>query len=194
MHSSLKLFLSLILLLQASNVIAVQPFVEQLKAEAATARHQLEYKLASCKALENREVNYFDFWLQSQSESTRKNMVWDLIQLSRDGCIEQERNNYTIKAVRLAALTGERVLLDEWLNMYPEYHHEVKDKITLPQDIYDRHLQRLSHSPAFQFPFHPIDAMDAIVPDQGNILNEQVHKAWMHASDLPGLNPPLLKR
>ena len=185
-----NLLLFIIFMLQTGFANAAISFHEHLKAEAITARYQLENRISECKALENREVNYFDFWLQSQTESTRRNMVWDLIQISRDGCIEQERNHYTVITVRLAALTGSRALLDEWLNAYPEYHHVIKQQISIPQEIYQQHLQRLSQSLAFHLPFPPIEAFDAIVPNQEDILNKRVREVWIDISDLPGLHLP----
>ena len=182
--------LFLTLLFQAGSSNAATSFHEHLKSEAVTARYQLENKISECKALENREVNYFDFWLQSQTEATRRNMVWDLIQTSRDGCIEQERNHYTVITVRLAALTDSRALLDEWLNTYPEYHHDIKEQISIPREIYQQHLQRLSQSLAFHLPFPPIEALDAIVPNQEDILNKRVREVWLDFPGIPGLHPP----
>jgi len=181
-------FLSALLIiaspLLANTQQADSPTAVRLRAEAT-----LEHRLRFCRQFEKHqlnEVNWFDFWLQSQPVDVRKKALLDLYTKANERCYGAERDAYSIALIKYAAITGDKTLLDEWICFYSE--PSTRDiQLSIPEAEYEQQLERLSQLPAFYMPFAPLTALDAIAPDQELMLDYAVRQAFERNPYIEGL-------
>src|ERR1051325_1365832 len=91
--------------LYISPVFAGLSHIEKLNREATLARQVLEHQYGLCRALRDREVNYFDFWLQAQRREVKVKMLRELSEIAFNNCIKPQSDAYTLIVVRLAAIS-----------------------------------------------------------------------------------------
>jgi hypothetical protein len=190
MRFNMKSALFIALSLNLSSSLAASPIATRLNKEATVARVALERQYGVCQSAKDREINFFDFWLQAQSRQVKLRMIWELHQLAFNHCIQRESEKYTLAVVRLAAVTKDKSKLEEWLDMWPENDPDSNLKITMPMAIYTPHLQRLSASAAFRLPFDLMAASTAIIPNEQDIVDTTVSKVMVHQPYIKGLIPP----
>lgn len=162
---------------------------DKLQNEATAARQQLEHQYGLCRALRDREVNYFDFWLQAQRREVKVKMLRELSEIAFNNCIKQQSDAYTIMVVRLAAISKDKSKLEEWLDLYPEENPDDFTQTAIPEYVFEQQLQRLSQSPTFHFPFNAVDAYNAIIYDNERILMETLSETVIRQPYIQGLIP-----
>ena len=177
--------------LYISPVFAGLSHIEKLNREATLARQVLEHQYGLCRALRDREVNYFDFWLQAQRREVKVKMLRELSEIAFNNCIKPQSDAYTLMVVRLAAISKDKSKLEEWLDLYPEENPDNFTQTAIPAYDFEQQLQRLSQSPTFHFPFNAADAYNAIIYDNERILLETLSETVIREPYIQGLIPPL---
>lgn len=171
-------------------VFASLPHIEKLNREATLARQGLEHQYGLCRALRDREVNYFDFWLQAQPREVKVKMLRELSEIAFNNCIKPQSDAYTLMVVRLAAISKDKSRLEEWLDLYPEDNRDDFTQTAIPEYVFEQQLQRLSQSPTFHFPFNAVDAYNAIIYDNERLLMETLSETVITEPYIQGLIPP----
>ena len=175
--------------LYISPVFGGLSHIEKLTQETTTARQVLEHQYGLCRALRDREVNYFDFWLQAQRREVQVKMLRELSEIAFNNCIKPHSDAYTLMVVRLAAVSKDKSKLEEWLDLYPEDNPDDFTQTAIPAYVFEQQLQRLSQSPTFHFPFNAVDAYNAIIYDNERILIETLSEAVIRQPYIQGLIP-----
>ncbi len=175
--------------LYISPVFAGLSHIEKLNQEATSSRQVLEHQYGLCRALRDREVNYFDFWLQAQRREVQVKMLRELSEIAFNNCIKPQSDAYTLMVVRLASVSKDKSKLEEWLDLYPEDNPDDFTQTAIPAYVFEQQLQRLSQSPTFHFPFNAVDAYNAIIYDNERILIETLSEAVIRQPYIQGLIP-----
>jgi hypothetical protein len=175
--------------LYISPVFAGLSHIEKLNREATLARQVLEHQYGLCRALRDREVNYFDFWLQAQRREVKVKMLRELSEIAFNNCIKPQSDAYTLIVVRLAAISKDKSKLEEWLDLYPEDNRDDFTQTAIPEYVFEQQLQRLSQSPTFHFPFNPMDASNTIIHGDEKKLMETLSETVIRQPYIQGLIP-----
>lgn len=151
------------------------------------AEQHFAQKIVFCRSFRDRQSNWFDFWLQSQTIDARRFILQELNRRADRRCHGSEQKTYAVALLQHAVVTGNEQEKDNWLHFYArdEYDSSPRPK-HIPEYEYNFQLARLTLLPAFYFPFNNNDAA-TIIPDAEYEILRMVDKTYSTTPYIKGL-------